>query len=344
MSAWRTRSSCLLCALLYQSNVQELCAYIRTGSQLVSVITPSYQRFADLLACVQSVRASVQVDEGIEVVVVTSGYSQAELAALQRLGCRIVGLSEPACTSDSRNLGVAASSGDYLLFLDDDNVVAPDAISLMLDALGTWSDAALVGPSMYYLSDPGRLWCAGVHRSRILMRTTFRQQLPGVIPQRMPSDDLPNCFMVRRDEFCAVNGFDSVRFPQHYEEADFAHRLVRHTGRHVYVVPTARIWHDIDSQLVHRLHLHNGGRAYLCARGRAMFTAVHGDNIQWAAFLMASQWLFAALYVGAAIRLPSDDRGAVIRSYLRGFWAGLVDGRRARAERRAYRDAPIEEP
>jgi GT2 family glycosyltransferase len=302
---------------------------------MVSVITPSYQRFSALLACVESVqRSSPLPDGGIEIVVVTSGYSAEELGILRSRDCRIVDVAEPLSTSQSRNMGASSSSGEYLLFLDDDNVVAPNSIWLLWQSLVSWSDAVVVGPAMYYGADPDRLWCAGVHRSRVLMKTTFRRKLPEVLPERMSSEDLPNCFMVRRSDFYSVDEFDAVRFPQQWEEADLAHRLVRATGGSVYVIPSARIWHHIETQLAQRLHLRNGGRAYLCARGRAMFTATHGDWLQWVAYIVAAQWMFAGLYLGAALGLPTHQRDSVVRGYLRGLRAGFIDGWNARIERR----------
>jgi GT2 family glycosyltransferase len=300
---------------------------------MVSVIIPSYERYDSLLACVKSIKESRELPEGgIEIVIVTSGYSDPELEALRGSGCRVVALDDPVCTSDSRNIGAASSSGDYLLFLDDDNVVGANSISLLSQSLVEWPDAAMVGPAMYYGADPNRLWCAGVHRSRVLMKTTFNRQLPKPLPPRIASEGLPNCFMVRRSDFNVVNGFDAVRFPQQWEESDLANRLTRSTGGSVYVIPSARIWHNIETQLARRLHLRNAQRAYLCARGRAMFTATHGDWLQWVAYLLAAQWMFAGLYLGAAFWLPSRQRNDVVGGYVRGLRVGLLDGWRARTE------------
>jgi GT2 family glycosyltransferase len=166
------------------------------------------------------------------------------------------------------------------------------------------------------------------------MKTTFRQDLPDVLPERMPSEDFPNCFMVRRSDFDAVGGFDAIRFPQHMEEADLARRLFRSTGSRAYVVPQARVWHHIETQLAQRLHLRNAKRAWLCAHGRAMFTAIHGDRLQWIAYLVAAQWLFAAFYIGAALSVPSGNRRGVVSGYIRGLRAGLIDGWRARNQDR----------
>jgi GT2 family glycosyltransferase len=301
----------------------------------VTVITPSYGRFNSLLACIDSVQASSLVPEhGLEVVVVTSGYTEDEVNLLRNRGCKVTTLTRPESTSSSRNIGVGTSSGRHLLFLDDDNVIAKETVSVLSRSLDSWPDAAVVGPAMYYGSEPDRIWCAGVRRSRILMKTTFRQQLPEPTPDRMPSEDFPNCFMVRRADFDVVGGFDALRFPQQWEEGDLARRLVKATRGRVYAVPSARVWHYIDSDLVQRLHLRNAARAYLVARGRAMFTAIHGDKVQWIAYLLAAQWMFGAFYLSAAFWLPRSQRTGVFRGYIRGLFAGLTDGWRARAQQR----------
>jgi GT2 family glycosyltransferase len=298
---------------------------------MVSVITPSYGRFDSLMACVESVRASNPTPAGgIEVVIVTAGYHTAQLLSLRDTATTLIELDAPLSTSASRNTGVAASSGRYLMFLDDDNVVAPDSIALLSDALDSGGDAVVVGPAMYFGAEPTRLWCAGVSRSRVLMKTTFRNSLPTPMPARMSSDDFPNCFMVRRREFDVVNGFDAVNFPQQWEESDLARRLVRKSAGQVYVIPSARIWHFIDTKFAERLHLRNPTRAFLIARGRAVFTAIHGDRIQWIAYLLVAQWAFGALYLGAAVWYGPSDRLRLLTAYLRGMAVGLVAGWRAR--------------
>lgn len=163
------------------------------------------------------------------------------------------------------------------------------------------------------------------------MKTTFRQQLPQPLPDRLPSEDFPNCFMVRRTDFEAIGGFDESRFPQQWEEGDLARRLMISTERRIYLVPSARVWHYIEPDLAQRLHLRNPKRAFLVAKGRAMFTAVHGDRLQWTVYIVAAQWMFGAFYLAAALGIPGGQRMGVWRAYLRGLWAGLFEGWRARA-------------
>lgn len=305
------------------------------ASLMVSVVIPSYGNFAGLLRCLDSVQSSTRMPHGsFEEVVVTSGYTDEEVESLRFRGSRVTQLDRPAPTSLSRNIGAESCTAKFLLFLDDDNVVAPDAIFLLSEALSRWDDAVVVGPAMYYGTAPDRLWCAGVRRSRVLMKTTFRTQLPDPTPERMSSDDFPNCFMVRRKEFETINGFDALRFPQQWEEGDLARRLAGRFGGAAFVVPQSRIWHYIELPLVRRLHLRNGDRAFLVARGRAMFTALHGDSLQWLAYLVAAQWMFGAFYLSTTLSLPRSQRTSVLVGYLKGMRAGLVHGWRARAENR----------
>jgi GT2 family glycosyltransferase len=211
------------------------------------------------------------------------------------------------------------------MFLDDDNEVAANTIWELCRALGQWSDTVMVGPAMYYATARDKIWCAGVERSRLLMRTSFRTRLPTPIPERLPSEDFPNGFMVRREQFEAVGGFDAIGFPQHMEESDLARRLGSLAGQVAYCVPTAKVWHSIDISLAHRLHLHDPARAYWTANGRAYFTAVYGTRLQWFLYAAVGQWALAALHVCAAFG-GSRSRGAVALSYLRGGYAGFRRG------------------
>lgn len=297
-----------------------------------TVVVPSYGNFASLVRCVSSVtQGSTKTAGPVQTVVVTSGYEPEQVAALRSLSCQVLELERPVPTSQSRNLGAAAAAGQFLLFVDDDNVLDIEAIAALANSMRSWADACVVGPAMYYGGFPERLWCAGVRRSRVLMRTTFRQSLPTPLPARMPSEDFPNCFMVRRSEFEAIRGFDASRFPQQWEEGDLARRLSRATGGKAYLVPQARVWHFIEAPLVRRLHLRNSDRAFLVARGRGVFTAVHGDRLQWAAYVIAAQWMFGVFYLGATLRMPRSIRIQLMIGYIRGMRAGLLEGWRIRS-------------
>jgi len=309
---------------------------------MISAVIPSYGRFELLLPCIESVNNSqLGPDETIEVIVVTSIFSPDHLLAIEQTGAKIVMLPERALMSASRNEGARRAAGDLLLFLDDDNVVDSHAISVLAGALNSLAHVALVGPLMYYGSQPERLWCAGVTRSRILLRTNFRTTLPEPIPALIESDDFPNCFMVRKLEFELVGGFDARRFPQHMSEADLARRLTNATGKQVRCVTASRIWHFIEPAFVRRIHVAprnevdpvgNRDRAYWIGNGRVLYTALYASTAQWLLFTVLGLWALAAVYVWALATAARGNVAAQAQSYARGLIDGLRLGYAARSD------------
>lgn len=284
---------------------------------LVSVVIPSYGRIDAVTRCLESVKRSV--DTAVEVIVVTSGYSEADLSRVAALADKVVELPVPVQVSESRNLGAAEATGALLLFVDDDNVVGPDCVSLLARTMIAGQDLSLVGPVMYYMSEPDKIWCAGVSRSTFMMRTHFRTTLPASEGPLLHTDDLPNCFMVRREQFEAVAGFDARLFPRHFEESDLAKRLEKAGFGSAAVVREALIWHDISTDLFRRMHMQTAETAYVVARSRNLFAAVHGSMTQRIVNRWLSRWVLAAVYVFAALRADPGRRGrAIARSYLRG--------------------------
>lgn len=291
---------------------------------LISVVVPSVSRRERLLCCVDSViEAGRHLTEGLEIIVVAAGYDEEYLEVLGDRDIRVVALPAPVAVSEARNLGASRARGRYILFIDDDNIVDAHALVYLATALDDQPGTILVGPVMYYGDLPDRIWCAGVHRSRFLLRTHLVTAIRPTVDYA-PSEDFPNCFLVRRAAFMRIGGFDSERFPQHYEEADLARRLRQENGGSVYCVVRAKVWHFIAVDLARRLHLKNAEMAYLVARNRAVFTALYGDTVQRWTYVLIGMWLFAAVYLLAALRMKGHQRSAIVVSYGRGMWDGLM--------------------
>jgi GT2 family glycosyltransferase len=255
----------------------------------------------------------------VEAIVVTSGYSSGELARIQGLADQVIVLSSPAQVSESRNRGAQAAGAPLVAFVDDDNVLDETCLAELAAVLDERRDVALVGPAMYYLAEPERLWCAGVSRSRLLMRTHFRTSITSDMPTLLPTDDLPNCFMVRRKQFLAIGGFDAQTFPRHFEESDLARRLERDGSGRAVVCLAARVWHDISPDLLRRMHMTSPQAAYLIARSRNLFADRYATSTQRRLNRYLGRWIFAAVYVLTALRADRSTSGRrVAWQYLRG--------------------------
>jgi len=107
----------------------------------VSVIIPFHNRIEYLPLTLSS---AAQQGTGLEVVIVNDASSQAEREKLadlvkdpqfSNLHIKVIDSMTPLGASKARNKGAANTNRNYLFFLDDDDILAPDALRLCCDAL-----------------------------------------------------------------------------------------------------------------------------------------------------------------------------------------------------------------
>ena len=109
---------------------------------LVTVVIPVFNRASLVMEAVESCLA--QDWRPLEVLVVDDGSTDDPAAALRRFGDQVRVLrQENAGVSRARNAGIAAARGDFIHFLDSDNLLLPDAVSTKLAAFRAIPDAAI---------------------------------------------------------------------------------------------------------------------------------------------------------------------------------------------------------
>lgn len=102
---------------------------------LVSVIIPTRNRRAFLEEAIESVKA--QTYPNWELVVVddcSEDDTWAWLSSLEHSSIRAVRLERHSERSAARNRGLAEASGEYVLFLDDDDLLTPRALECLMQA------------------------------------------------------------------------------------------------------------------------------------------------------------------------------------------------------------------
>lgn len=111
----------------------------------VSVIVPTYNRAALLPATIDSVFA--QTFTGHEIIVVDDGSTDTTRESLESLirAGRIRYVYQPnRGESAARNQGIRLAAGDYLLFLDSDDLLLPDALEKQVTCLDAHPEVGLV--------------------------------------------------------------------------------------------------------------------------------------------------------------------------------------------------------
>ena len=108
------------------------------GTPLVSVLIPHHNQAGFLEECVESVRA--QTHPEVEIVVIDDASTQEKAqAVLERLDgdgdVALIRLEENRGPSHARNVGVQRSRGRYVLPVDSDNLLFPDAVERLVAQL-----------------------------------------------------------------------------------------------------------------------------------------------------------------------------------------------------------------
>jgi glycosyltransferase involved in cell wall biosynthesis len=132
---------------------------------MLSVVIPTHERPAELLACLRTLQRQRLAERELEVVVVDDG-SSTDLAGVcaSAPGPVPVRLERQALggLNAARNRGAAAASGDVLAFLDDDTLVSPGWARALLDAFEHHRCAAVGGRVRLSLAGPAPAWLAGI--------------------------------------------------------------------------------------------------------------------------------------------------------------------------------------
>jgi glycosyltransferase involved in cell wall biosynthesis len=128
-----------------------------TGTPLVSILVPHYNQAAFIGECIESIRA--QTYPRIETIVIDDASTEAEaqtaIAALERAGdVTVIRQTENGGPSRARNAGLEHCSGAYILPVDSDNVLLPDAVEKLVAQLAAApEDVGFIYPNLQFFGN-----------------------------------------------------------------------------------------------------------------------------------------------------------------------------------------------
>jgi GT2 family glycosyltransferase len=197
----------------------------------LSIIVPAYNNPDDLDLCLAALLADARPDWEVIVVDDASRESIREVAAAR--GVKVLRLDRNSGPSSARNLGARQASGDILLFVDSDVVVAPGAVARILDVFEREPTVDAVFGS--YDSGPRAKGIISQYRN--LLHHYMHQT-----GNREASTFWGGLGAVRRAAFAAVGGFDEGRFARYMEDIELGYRL-RQAGRRIVMERTIQGTH-----------------------------------------------------------------------------------------------------
>ena len=295
---------------------------------LVSVVIPTRGRPETLERCVRSIFESSY--KPLEVVVVDDFSDEDSTRSLLQLypQLKVVRNEKRMLLAASRNAGVSKTNGEMIFFVDDDNVVASDAIAQLVSC-ATSESAGVIAPLIYYASEPEKIWYAGSWMSPISAVSVFPYRGRSDVRLEKPyaTSLFHDAFMVSRSVFETIGMFDQKRFPIYLSEADYAERM-RKRNLSVMVNPKAHVWHDVPvlrgtQNLLRHVHITEPSRAYYVARNRIVFMRMYRGVMQNLIFLAFFVPAFGALHLASILSSKHAAKVYFARYYLGGIIAGL---------------------
>ena len=207
--------------------------------------------------------------------------------------------------------------------MDDDNVVDKAILTNLVDGIQSDRRIGIVGPKMYYLGNPNKIWVAGGDINPMNSRTSYLGNVMdnGQFEEKREVGHFPNAFLVRKSIAEEVGGFDESYFFI-YEESDFSEQ-VRRAGYKIVLIPSAKTWHDIDPpeniETIRKYSLHTSERAYYMSRNRALYMKKNSSLVQYLIFLMGFFPLINLQYILIILLHGNLDS-------LKNYAKGIVDG------------------
>jgi GT2 family glycosyltransferase len=292
----------------------------------ISAVIPTRNRPHDLVKAVASIRAQTRPPEELLIIDQSPGDDSASMIPplFDGAATRLVYIHDTGITGlvDAKRVGSTRAAGDIVCFLEDDVELEPDYIEQIERAFTDRPD--MIGCSGIITNWPvASSWFVAAHA--VFFRGIFKDPRIGKYVRAAAGTerDLIQCDVLagglsawRKQVFARVpfdvrNGFFM------FEDMEFATRVVREYGHHLYINPRARLEH-------HWSPANRDVRGLRERRKLAEMVTYYKTRARWpgarVGLVMLTIW-----YLADAVRQAVTLRAT---GPIKGFLHGLLDGYR----------------
>lgn len=212
----------------------------------ISIITVNYNGLSDTCALIDS----IPFDETMEVIVVDNASKNDEGSIIQTRypQVRVIQSSENLGFAGGNNLGIKASTGDYLFFINNDTELHPDDWNLqaLVDRMDSSEHIGMVCPKIRFAWDSYPIQFAGyTPLSPITLRNHsigFGEEDRGQYNTAHPTPYAHGAAMMVKREAIEKAGMMPECFFLYYEELDWSMMITR-AGYDIWYEPACTIYH-----------------------------------------------------------------------------------------------------
>ncbi len=218
----------------------------------VSIIVLHYNGLEDTLACLRSLEHLTYPNYNI--VIVDNASVDAAAAAIRGAhpNWPLIETGANLGFTGGNNVGIEYAlehGADYVLLLNNDTIVAPDFLDVMIEVMENDPTIGVSGPMIYYHEAPDTIWSAGgaidwTHGTTTMIGLNQDDKSQyGLSPR--PVDFVTGCALLASRKVWQEAGLLDDKFFMYYEETEWCVRAHR-AGYKVVHIPTAMIWHKIS--------------------------------------------------------------------------------------------------
>lgn len=298
--------------------------------KLVSVIIPTYNRAEMVCECIDSILESTYKE--LEVIVVDNNSTDNTISKLNdkfynEPRVEVLELDENLMAAGGRNEGIKVAKGDYILFVDNDNLVNKDMIEILVQEMENDDKIGLTGPLSLNKYSGNAIWLASgdYHFFSSRPKTLYAGKKPSEVQLKKKYETCysPNIMMVSRKAIEDVGGFDKSYFAM-YEEADFGYRIKK-AGYVQYIITDARTNHlnyvtGDEQEKLRVLGIGFPERAYHYAKNRTVFMRKYAKWYHMITYYLIFIHIFTLYYSIIALKFGRRD---IAKAWIKGTIKGL---------------------
>ena len=283
----------------------------------VSVIIPTYNLKDDLLDCLDSIFKSDY--KNLEVIVIDNASVDGTADAVKKKFPKVKLIINPRNlgVTGGANAGVKVAKGEYLLFIDHDNILKKDMLTKLVELMESDLKIGIAVGKIYFDEDHTVIWAAGTGINLWTGQIYFRTgKDKGQFDKVEDVQVAPANFLVRRDILIKDGVYDST-YVINYEDTDLSFRCRKMGFRCVYTP---------DAVTYHRIPMNPEGankrvlsRGYWIGRNRVIFMRRWGHFLPFVMIFLPALSLY---YLYIAIRYNQLQN--YLFKYLKGTYDGLT--------------------
>jgi len=290
----------------------------------VSIIILHLKDIPCLVDCIVSLNKITY--QNYDIIIVHNGPKDKTLlktiSPISQHVAKIIDTGENLGFAKANNIGIreAIKDGtDYILLLNDDTVVSKDFLDILVYAGENNPDAAMLGPYIYFYTEPKKIWFAGAKFDELTGIASFpkaEQIFTHEFLKPKESDFITGCAVLAKRESIEKIGLLDERFFIYWEDVDWGLR-VKKAGIKNLVIPQAKIWHKVTVSL--------GGqessiRMYFKTRSHLLLAKLHAPKAKkklLLQFIRDIAWLLFKSSVPDRIKKARAYLAAIKDYYLR---------------------------